>query len=141
MSTTSATLAISASPEEIWDVVTDFETYPEWESGMLEMEGEAVVGEAVRFRADIEPERMVRMTIDELDEPNRIVLSGGLPLGLFRATRTIEIVPERRGSRVTISESVGGLMRAFVRSPPTLEPSFELYCTGLQREVKRRARG
>ena len=53
----------------------------------------------------------------------------------------IEIVPERRGSRVTISESVGGLMRAFVRSPPTLKPSFELYCTGLQREAKRRARG
>ena len=137
MSTTSAALTINASAEAIWDVVTDFDTWTEWDSGMSFMEQ---VGDKIRFRADVAPERVVRMTIATTDEPNRLVLTGGLPLGLFRATRTIEIEPSGKGCRVTISESIGGLIRAFVRSPPTLEPSFQLWCSGLQREVKRRSR-
>lgn len=137
MSTTSAALTINATAEAIWDVVADFDTWTEWDSGMSFMEQ---ADGAVRFRADIAPERVVRMKIGTTDEPHLLVLTGGLPLGLFRATRTIEIEPSGKGCRVTISESVGGLIRAFVRSPPTLEPSFQLWCSGLQREVKRRSR-
>lgn len=137
MSTTSAALTINASAEDIWDVVIDFDAWTEWDSGMSFMEQ---VDDKVRFRADVAPERVVRMKIATTDEPHRLVLTGGLPLGLFRATRTIAIEPSGKGCRVTISESIGGLIRAFVRSPPTLEPSFQLWCSGLQREVKRRSR-
>ncbi|MEM8707939.1 MAG: SRPBCC family protein [Actinomycetota bacterium] len=137
MSTTSAGLNLNASAEEIWDVVTDFESWPDWDSGMSFMQQ---VDDTVRFRADIAPERVVRMKITIADEPHRLVLTGGLPLGLFRARRIITIEPQGKACRVTIAEEVGGLMRAFVRSPPTLEPSFELWCSGLLREVKRRGR-
>jgi len=138
--TTTASLSMTFSPEEIWDVMTDLESYSDWKSGISEAEGTAKVGNSFRFRADIAPERMVAMKVAELDAPNRMVLTGGLPLGLFKAIRTYEIDATSKGSRVTVTESFSGLMKAFVRSPPTLLPSFELYCSGLQKEVKRRNR-
>ena len=138
--TTTASLTISASPDAVWAVVTDLESYPDWKSGISEAEGTAEVGNSFRFRADIAPERMVAMKVAELDAPHRMVLTGGLPLGLFKAMRSYEIEPTGKGCRVTVTESFKGLMKAFVRSPPTLQPSFELYCAGLQKEVKRRSR-
>lgn len=140
MTPTSATLAISASPEEVWDVVADLEAYTEWDSGVIEIDGTATPGGTVRMRMDVAPERMVRMTVTDVDEPERLELSGGLPLKLFTAYRTFEIEPTRKGSRITVTESFGGLLKAFIRTPPNLQASFDLYCTGLQKEVARRAR-
>lgn len=133
----SSSLAISASPEEVWDVVTDFEAYPEWDSGVIEIEGEATEGGYVRMRTDLTPERMVRMRVAE---PDRLVLVGGLPLKLFRAERTFEIEPTRKGCRITVTEEISGVLRPFVRVPPNVEASFVLYCSGLQKEVARHRR-
>ena len=136
----SASLTISAPPHEVWEVVTDFARYPEWDSGVLEIEGSANPGGIVRMRSELSADRMVRMRVTEVEEPHRLVLVGGLPLKLFRAERVFDIEPTKKGSRLTVTETAGGLLRPFVRVPPNVEASFMAYCFGLQKEVKRRRR-
>ncbi len=41
-------IAIDASADEVWEVLTDFEAYPEWNPYVLALEGEATPGSVVK---------------------------------------------------------------------------------------------
>src|SRR5918999_4725227 len=45
-----AEIEIQGSPERVWEVLTDFDAYQEWNPFMVEAEGRAVVGQRLRVR-------------------------------------------------------------------------------------------
>ncbi len=51
------TIEIAASPDEVFDAITDYETFPEWQSAVLgtevtERERKSKLGEVVKFEVD-----------------------------------------------------------------------------------------
>jgi hypothetical protein len=40
-----ATIEINASPHTIWQILTDAPSYPEWDPGMLRLEGKVAPGD------------------------------------------------------------------------------------------------
>lgn len=42
--------AIAATAQRVWDVITDFASYPQWNPLLLRMKGEPIVGKTLRFR-------------------------------------------------------------------------------------------
>jgi hypothetical protein len=43
-------IIINASPEKVWNVLTEFDKYPEWNPFMLEVKGSVIEGEKIRVQ-------------------------------------------------------------------------------------------
>ncbi len=52
-------IVIEASPEQIWRVVTDFKTYPQWNPFITEITGEGSVRSTIRIRVRLSEKRMM----------------------------------------------------------------------------------
>lgn len=105
---------IAATPEEVWAVLTDFPSYPDWNPFVRSVEGELRLGRRLRVR--LEPPGMKRMTLRpklvSVDPPRAFRWLGhlGLP-GLFDGEHGFEIEPVATGGvRFVQSEAFGGIL-------------------------------
>lgn len=53
----SATTNIAASPETIWQLLTDASSYPEWDPGMVRLEGTVAPGQKITAYTKLSPDR------------------------------------------------------------------------------------
>jgi hypothetical protein len=135
-----STALIEARPDAIWAVLTDVAAYPDWDSGVVRVEGRAAPGEKVEVVSEANPGRAFPVTVSELVAPERMTWSGGMPLGLFRGVRTFTLRPEGAGTRFTMREEyTGPLLGLIWRSMPDLGPSFEQFARGLKARAERGA--
>jgi uncharacterized protein YndB with AHSA1/START domain len=95
-----STAVIDASPEAIWSVLTDAPGYADWDSGVVRVEGTIAPQEKIKVVSEANPKRAFPVKVTEFAPGERMVWSGGMPLGLFKGVRTFRLTPEaeRRGS-------------------------------------------
>ena len=135
-----STALIEARPDTIWAVLTDVAAYPDWDSGVVRVEGSIAPGERITVVSEANPKRAFPVTVTELVAPERMTWSGGMPLGLFRGVRTFTLRPEGAGTRFTMREEyTGPLLGLIWRSMPDLGPSFEQFARGLKARAERGA--
>jgi hypothetical protein len=135
-------LVIDASRITVWDVLADVDKWPEWDSGVLSIDGSLVLGGKLKTVGEADPKRTFTVKVDELDPPNRMVWKGGMPLGLFSGVRTYELSssgPEDTSTRFEMVEEFSGpLLGLIKRSMPDLQPFFDKFAAGLKAQVERR---
>jgi len=130
---------VAAPPEEVWPVLVDLASYPEWDSGVVRTEGVVRAGEKITVVSAINPKRAFPVRVDELTPPHRMVWVGGMPWGLFRGRRTFELVAVDAGTRFRIREEFSGPLEPLIRrSMPDLRPSLQQFATGLAQRVEDR---
>lgn len=129
---------IAAVPEDVWTVLTDTDAYSSWDSGVLAVTGQVALGARVTVRSAANPKRAFPVTVTELQPPQRMVWSGGMPLGLFRGVRTFTLAAESGGgTRFHMREKYTGPMLPLIwRSMPDLQPSFDQFARGLKARVE-----
>jgi hypothetical protein len=118
MQTLHASIEADAPAERVWDVVTDFPRYPEWNPFIVRATGEQRVG--ARLEITIRPPgtRAVSFKPRVLDlQPGRLLRWKGrlwVP-GLFDGRHAL-VVEERPGggSRFTTHEEVSGILLPFL---------------------------
>ena len=134
----SASTNINASPEVIWKILTDTSGYPDWDPAMDHIEGKLAQGETVKFFTKLSSQAFpVKVT---LFEPNRkMVLTGGMPLGLFKSERTHTLTPGRDGQTLFKTEETfsGLLLPIFGRNLPDLTENFKAFAAGLKQQAER----
>ncbi|HEX5807910.1 MAG TPA: SRPBCC domain-containing protein [Anaerolineales bacterium] len=134
----SASTNINASPEAIWKILTDTSGYPDWDPAMDHIEGKLAQGETVTFFTKLSSQAFpVKVT---LFEPNRkMVLTGGMPLGLFKSERTHTLTPGRDGQTLFKTEETfsGLLLPIFGRNLPDLTENFKAFAAGLKQQAER----
>jgi hypothetical protein len=134
----SASTTIQASPEIIWNLLTDASSYPDWDPAMDHIEGKLALGETVKFFTKLSPQAFpVKVTAFE---PNRkLVLTGGMPLGLFRSERTHTLTPGQGGQTTFKTEEIfsGILLPIFGRSIPDLTENFRAFVAGLKKQAEK----
>lgn len=92
----------SRSPQEIWAVITRFDTTPQWRSDVQSVRIDS--GEPVRF-VELGGQGPVPMEVTEHDAPHRLVLmANGLDLP-FSGSWTFDLTEVDGGTRLTITES------------------------------------
>lgn len=128
---TSAT--IKAPPERVWEILTDAAGYTGWDSG-VRVEGRLLAGETVKLHAEVNKSRAFDVKVTEFVRPNRMQLSGGMPLGLFKGVRTYELEPGAGGTTEFRMREVysGPLTPIIWRTIPDLGPSFTRFALGLK---------
>jgi hypothetical protein len=128
----------AAPPDVVWDVLTQFDRWPEWNPDVKSMSIEGPVAPGTEFRWKAGPGTIVS-TLEQVDPPRYIRWRG--------RTLSIEALHEWRleslngGTRVETDESFSGLLARLLRGSlqKTLDRSLETGLEQLKRESERRA--
>ena len=133
-----AEAAIKASPERIWAILTDAAGFGEWDSGVVRVDGRIALGEKITVISKVNPGRAFPVKVVELVPNQKMVWSGGMPLGLFKGVRTYALARQADGTtKFTMREEYTGLMLPMIwRSIPDLGPSFQQFASGLKRKAE-----
>ena len=137
MKTYSAEITINASPEKIWGILTDANGYPDWDESMERIEGKMELGEKVTFYTKVSSQAFpVKVTTFEPD--TELVLTGGMPLGLFKSERTHKITKIEEGkTKFYTQENFSGLLLPiFGKNIPDLTENFKGFAAALKKQAE-----
>jgi hypothetical protein len=162
----SAEILISATPETVWTVLADTESYSSFDPGIARIIGGPLMpdrfapevnrrGEEVRLRPvrllffsmeDGDRGRVFRVT--EFSPPRWMVWTERAPFGLVLRERSFLLEAGRSGTLFRLTqETTGRLARFAARWEPGLDEAFQRFCTGVRdmaealEAVKRERRG
>ncbi|WP_434597752.1 SRPBCC family protein [Streptomyces sp. A5-4] len=112
----SSTIEISADPERVWSVLSDFGSFHEWNPFLVSAAGraEAGAGLVLRFRLASGREMTFRPTV-LVSEPGRLLRwrgRFGVP-GIFDGVHSFELAAVPGGTRVVQSERFSGVLVPF----------------------------
>ena len=136
-----STAVIDASPEAIWTVLTDAPAYADWDSGVVRVEGTIAPQEKIKVVSEANPKRAFPVKVTEFAPGERMVWSGGMPLGLFKGRAHVQ--PDARGRRDALHHA-RGVQRADAAADLALDarPRPELRAVRERAEgTRRRGRG
>jgi hypothetical protein len=108
-------ILIEATAEHVWEVLTNFKCYPQWNPLISEVRGQPVVGE--RLHATVAMGRFLRFPIRPrvilVEAPTELRWRGRLPIrGLFSGEHYFRIESRGNGQVSLIhGEVYGGLLR------------------------------
>jgi uncharacterized protein YndB with AHSA1/START domain len=129
---------IAAPPEVVWDVLTGFEHWPDWNPEVKSMSFEGPVTSGSEFRWKAGPGTIVS-TLEQVDRPGYIRWRGRTLS--IKAMHEWRFEPSNGGTRVETEESFSGLLARLFRGSlqKTLDRSTESGLEHLKRESERRA--
>ena len=131
---------VHARPEQVWRVLVDAASWADWDSGVEGVDGRIVLGGKITIRSAAAPGRSFPVTVTVLDAPRSLVLTGGMPLGLFRGVRTYTLTPDGDGTRFRMREEYTGAVLPMIwRSMPDLQPSFDRFAAGIAKRAESEA--
>src|SRR4029453_11601022 len=131
-------IQIVAPPEVVWEVLTDFDHWQEWNPEVKSMSFDGPLAPGAMFRWKAGPGTIVS-TVEEIDRPGNIRWRGG--------TLSISAIHEWRfegrdgGTHVETDESFSGLLARLLRGSlqKQLDRGLEEGLGHLKREAERRA--
>lgn len=110
---------IPAKPDEIWQVLTDAESHPEWNTQMISINGRLAPGERPRIRVNAPIGKTFSFgfkgKIVSFDKGRRLAWEGGIP-GVLNGQHYWELMPEENGTRVVHGEKFTGVFSPFMTS-------------------------
>ena len=134
----SAKVKINAAPETIWALLTDAAGYPDWDPGMLRLEGTVAPGEKITAYTKISPNRAFPVTVSQFVPNEAMTWSSGMPLGLFKGERIFQLTPQADGAvEFFVREQFTGLLLPLIgRTIPDLSQSFIDFAEGLKAKAE-----
>lgn len=135
-----ASTNIKATPETIWAIITDAPHYPDWDPGVIRIDGDIAAGEKITAHAKISPNRAFPVKVVEFVPNQKMVWSSGMPLGLFKGERTFNLNPKGDGTiDFVLREEFTGLLAPMItKSIPDLTETFENFVAGLKAHAEAR---
>ena len=133
-------IEIEATPERVWEILTDFDAYPEWNPFIQAIEGEAAPGSKLEVRIEPPGGRAMSFKPIVLEAAPRQELrwlGRVLVPGLFDGEHSLRIEPvdDSRVRFVQAERFTGVLVPLFGKSLAKTERGF----TAMNEALKRRA--
>ena len=133
MKSFTAAETINATPEQLWQILTDAGAYGDWDNGISTVEGS--IAEQAHIKVHPTGEATTHeVTITEATPERRMVWREGMPLGLFTEVRTFRLLSEREGTtRFSLSEEVSGPLTIFKRKRlEAVQGELDAFAAGLK---------
>ena len=130
-------IEIAASPQTVWDVLTDLESWPRWNSDVKSMSVEGALAKGTVFRWKAGP-GTITSTIQDVQPPTLIAWTG-TTFGI-KARHVYRLEPQGDGTLVHTEESYEGLVARLLRGSlqKTLEKGLSDGLRYLKAEAERR---
>ena len=134
----SAATTIQASAEKIWGILSDSSGYPAWDLSMDHIEGNLALGETVKFFTKLSAQAFP-VKVTAFEPGRKMVLTGGMPLGLFKSERTHTLTPNKDGSITFHTEEIfsGLLLPVFGKNIPDLTENFKNFAAALKKQAEK----
>jgi hypothetical protein len=128
---------IQASPEKIWEILTDIGAYPEWDPYCVKIEGELEVGNKIKAFSTLSPGRAFAVKVKELVPNQKMTWQGGMPLGLFKGVRTFTLTPAGDKTQFDMHEVFSGPMMVLIGGTiPDMSDAFDKFALGLKQRAE-----
>jgi uncharacterized protein YndB with AHSA1/START domain len=129
--------AIRASPERVWELLTDAAGFPRWNSTVTSIEGAIALGETLKLRVPAAPGRVFKPKVTALERGRSMVWSDGMA-PMFKGVRVYTLKPGDDGStEFSMNEELSGWMLPLIKgSLPDFGPVFETYAEDLKRAAE-----
>jgi hypothetical protein len=113
-----ASIEISADPQKVWDILKDFDRYPEWNPCLISVTGEKSVGSWIHVT--LNPEYSMntgfKARLLEYSREKGIRWFGRLPVPhLFAGDHSFEILPTSSGVMFIQKEEFSGILVPFLK--------------------------
>ena len=123
--TITATTEVDASADRVWEVLTDTESYPEWNPFVRRLEGELVVGSRleVDLQAGAKKPMTIRPTVVEVEPGRRFAWLGRLGVrGLLDGRHVFEVTPAGPDHSILVQhERLAGVLAPALRRLLTVD--------------------
>ncbi len=135
----SVSRTIEAPPESVWALLTDADTYREWNPSVVSIKGPIAAGNRIELVSVVNPKRTFKLTVTRMTSPSDMEWSDGMPLGLFMGVRTFRLIPNGTRTEFTMTEDFTGLLAGLIcKSIPDLTDSFNQFADGLKAAAEAR---
>src|SRR5689334_19775176 len=133
-----ALTTINASRDVVWKILTDASGYPNWDMTMDHIEGKLRLGETVKFFTKLSPNAFP-VKVTKFEHGTKLVLTGGMPLGLFKSEHTHTLAPADTGKTLFTTEEVfsGLLLPLFGKNIPDLTENFHGFVAALKKQAEK----
>jgi uncharacterized protein YndB with AHSA1/START domain len=127
-------LDIDAPAEKVWNILTDSSGYPDWDPGTDHVEGRIALGGKVKFFTKLDPSQALPVKVTTFEPGKKLVLTGSMPLGLFKSERIHTLTQNSDGSTTFETQEIfsGPLLSFFESNIPDLTENFESFAVGLK---------
>lgn len=128
-------ISIKASPEKVWEVLTDTDQYESWNPVMELLEGEVKEGNKVKYKFTQSADNSydIASNVKEVTPNTLLNQGGGIPMVLTFNHKYI-LEPEGNGTKLTIHEDYSGIGVNFW-NPDPVQDAYER----LNKAIKQRA--
>ena len=131
------TADIAATPERIWQLLTDVDDMVRWNSTLTRMGGTIGPGGTVKMEVPEAPGTVFKIEVTTFTPPREMVWTQGNPI-MFRGVRTYRLTPLGAGlTRFEMIEVFSGLVLPMAAGRlPDFKPIFERYAADLKAEAE-----
>ena len=136
----STRIDIDAPAEQVWHVVSDFESYPAWNPLLTNVQGKLAVGGELRVQAAFSP-TAVRATVKAVAKPSFFEWEDHLPLNVLTPVFSVRLLPlANNRTRVIIAETFTGPLLLLLgrRLDRQMPPLYAAMGEALAAEVRQR---
>ncbi len=107
----SSTAEMSAQPDHVWSVLSDFSRFGEWNQIHVDFpDGAPELAEGTTFREKVTIMGMpgeATWTIQQIEPGSRLVMDGDGPMGI-KLAMSLDVAAENGGTKVTMTSSFDG---------------------------------
>lgn len=130
--TTSVSTSIDADQDKVWNILTNAQNFPSWNSTVISIDGEIKEGEKIKLKSTLDPSRTFKLKVKEAKSPEKLVWGDAM------GQRTYLIEKSSSGVTFTMTEKIGGfLFPLFAKKIPSFDESFEQFARDLKTEAER----
>lgn len=128
---TSISIDIKSDASTIWALLTNANDFPRWNSTVLSINGNIVVGEKIELVSYLDPKRTFKIKIKKMDRDTSMVWGDAI------GTRTFTLTKSTTGVTFNMHEKIGSFMfPLFANKVPSFDESFEKYAADLKKEAE-----
>ena len=131
-----AEITINAKPQQVWNVLMDIESYPDWNSVLVPINGEFAERTTVgyMFYQDENTESLIPSKVKKMID-NQLLNQGGGMIGIltYNHKYLLQVVPE--GTKIIIHEDYKGIGVHFW-NPAPVEKAYKRLCSQIKQRVE-----
>ncbi len=123
---------IQASPERVWELLTDPEVLTSGDFGIAKVDGSFELGSKIKITAVGEGENPLPFKVVRREEPYELSLKLSMVFGLIAIQTTVVMEPKQGGTLTELSFGTSGLLgRKFNAKLNQLNPQGEKFLAAL----------
>lgn len=135
--TTTVAIKINASPDVIWSIMTDAEDFSRWNSTIISLKGNIVLGKQIKIKSNLNLEKKSVYKVSTFLKNNLLCWHYGHPL-TFRSIISFQLMATESGEVIFVmKEKLDGLLAPFILGYiPEFDATFDQFVLDLKNEAE-----